>query len=111
MSSLEMTVDGARSRVLLCSERWTNVDLEIKAPQYATERSWSQYGGMFGKAAVKAFASAGKLYMYLAYTMTPFEDEFIFTFMENGLELDITRNVSFEEDKTVHLLGVKVPLS
>jgi len=109
MSSLELTIDGARSRVLLCSEKWANVDLEIKAPQYVTERSWSQYGGMFEQAAVKAFASAGKLYMYLAYTMTPFEDEFIFTFTENGLELDITRNVSFEEDKTVHLLGVKVP--
>ena len=71
------------------------------------EKNWSNASRLYENAAAKAFISAGKIFLYLCYTETPFEDEMIFDVMEHGVRMHIHRNVGFG-DVEYEALGVRV---
>ena len=102
-----LTAEGVATSVPLTDTAWTPVRFANASEELRGEKDWSHAPRLFENAAAKAFVSGGKLYLYLCYTETPFEDEMIFDVMEHGVRMHIHRNVGFG-DVEYEVLGVRV---
>ena len=102
-----LTAEGVATSVPLTDTAWTPVRFANASEDLRGEKDWSHAPRLFENAAAKAFVSGGKLYLYLCYTETPFEDEMIFDVMEHGVRMHIHRNVGFG-DVEYEVIGVRV---